>query len=110
MKIETSPIMNSLIQFFVFVFNEIFYRNKQIPKKQLKYLLHWGKTVPNTGGRGGGGVANCGTDWLIWGHEGWGHTAFQSYWEGAGPCYMYPPRVLTPMFYWSLAQTNAICL
>ena len=39
MKIETSPIMSRLIQFFVFVFNEIFYRNKQIAKKQLEYLF-----------------------------------------------------------------------
>ena len=39
MMVETSPIMNSLIQFFVFVFKAIFYRNKQTPKKQLEYLF-----------------------------------------------------------------------
>ena len=42
MKIEMSPIMNSLIQFFVFVFKAIFYRDKQIPKKQLEYLFYTG--------------------------------------------------------------------
>ena len=37
--------MNSLIQFFVFDFKAIVYRNKQMPKKQLEYLecsQYWG--------------------------------------------------------------------
>ena len=68
MKIETSPIMNSLIQFFIFVFKAIFYHNMQIQKKQLEYLFYtdvrrvsilgwgWGRTLVLTGllGRGGG--------------------------------------------------------
>ena len=42
MKTEMSLIMNSVIQFFIFVFKAIFYRKKQTPKKQLEYLYYTG--------------------------------------------------------------------
>ena len=70
MKTETSPIINSLIQFFVIIFKAIFYRNKQIPKKQLEYLFYTGVrrfSILVVGE--GGGVSLC-IDRFIWGGGG----------------------------------------
>ena len=73
MTIEKSPIMNSLIQFFVFVF-------KQMPKKQLEYLFY---TVVRRFSIFGAGVQSLVLTGLLGGMR--GHNAFQNYWGMLAP-------------------------
>ena len=96
--------MNSLTQFFVFVFKAIFYRNKQIPKKQLEYLFYTAVRRFSIF-EGGRGVTNRGIDRFIGGVRG-GTMHFKIIGGGGLAPAAHPAP--THRFYWSLLQTNVI--
>ena len=82
------------------------YQKKKKKKKKKKAartsLLHWRKKVLNIEGGGG---SKLGIDRLTKGHE--GAQCILKLLGALGPAAHATP-VPTPMFYWSLAQTNAI--